>query len=139
VSSSQRVVAGLGIVAAGIALFLVVRGSSGDTSCELTAGGAAIVTEGILHGHDTAAIVGSLGSSVATESACKAAVGKLVNSPSETVPLKVEDTPVETSGFEVEEAPPEPQESSLSRDFACLDRYPESEFLFDLCAEEIIQ
>jgi hypothetical protein len=139
VNPSPKLVIGLGAIALGIVLFLVLGGSSGETTCELTAGGAGIVTEGILHNHDTTAIVASLGTGIATESACKEAVKKLVNSPDETVPLKVEEAQVETSGYEVQEAAPEVQEDSLSRDLACFDRFLESEFLFDLCTEGIIE
>jgi hypothetical protein len=39
----------------------------------------------------------------------------------------------------VQEAVPEAEEDSFSQDVACFGRYLESEFLFDLCTDGIIE
>jgi hypothetical protein len=139
----NRIWIGLGLLAAAIVGIYLLGSSGGDAGCEVTAAGAATVAEGVLHGEGPKAILGAAGTAVASGMACQTAVEKLVEQPEEQVELEVstptgEGATVQTSGDEVLEAAPEPV-GSLGRAFDCSLSYGNSEFLYSMCADGLIE
>lgn len=144
----QHISIGLAIVVAGIIgviVFNILGHQDDDIGCEVAAGGTVAIAEGVLHGQDQKTILAALGTGVAGETVCKEAVKKLVDEPEDQVRLKVEtsageETAVETSGDEMREAAPEPEyATSISRELECAGFFGESEFLYGLCAEGVLE